>query len=182
MGHLQLVVSGIDSYILLNVFSLLFSGTCSDLPPLMNGDITYSGGLADSRPINTIATYTCDNGYNLTGGPFGVCQKDGSWDGIAPTCQGEFHYNFFISFDTLNVGPTEPPTTCPDLTAPANGMISYNMGATSPRPVDTVATYTCDTGYTLNGGTTRTCGSGGSWSGSPPTCQGIRSTRYCVDG
>ena len=45
-------------------------------------------------------------------------------------------------------------------------MISYNMGTASPRPVDTVATYTCNPGYTLNGGTTtRTCGSDGVWSG-----------------
>ncbi len=63
-------------------------------------------------------------------------------------------------------------TTCPDLIVPANGMISYNMGIASLRPVNTVATYTCDTGYTLNGGTTRTCGSGGSWSGSAPNCVG----------
>ena len=71
--------------------------------------------------------------------------------------------------NTVNTGPTEPPTTCPILTALSNGMISYNMGTIL---VDTVATYTCDTGYTLNGGSTRTCGSDGVWSGSDPTCQG----------
>ena len=67
--------------------------------------------------------------------------------------------------------PTDPPTTCSDLIAPTNGMIGYNMGTASPRPVNTVATYTCDTGFTLNGDTTRTCGSDGVWSGSYPTCQ-----------
>ncbi len=83
------------------------------------------------------------------------------------------HLNSCFTFlDTVNTGPTEPPTTCPDLTVPANGMISYNMGTASPRPVNTVATYTCDTGYTLTGGiTTRTCESDGVWSGSTPTCQ-----------
>ncbi|XP_064386156.1 uncharacterized protein LOC135334774 isoform X2 [Halichondria panicea] len=131
--------------------------TCSDLPPLMNGGITYTGGLADSRPT---ATYTCDDGYTLTEGVSRACQNDGTWSGSAPTCQ-------------VNTGPTEPPTTCPDLTVPANGIISYNMGTASPRPVDTVATYTCIFRYTLNGDTTtRTCGSG-VWSGSAPTCQRI---------
>ena len=73
---------------------------------------------------------------------------------------------------TVNTGPIEPSTTCSDLTVPANGMISYNMGTVSLRPVNTVATYTCDPGYTLNGSTsTRTCGSDGLWSGSAPTCQ-----------
>ena len=73
------------------VISGTISGTCFDLPRLMNGDIAYTAGLADSRPINTIATFTCDNGYTLTGGSVRVCQNDGTWDGITPTCQCEFH-------------------------------------------------------------------------------------------
>ncbi len=75
-------------------------------------------------------------------------------------------------FRTVKTGPIEPPTTCPDLTVPANGIISYNLGTVSPRLVNTVATYTCDTGYTLDGGiTTRTCRSDGVWSGFSPDCQ-----------
>ena len=61
--------------------------------------------------------------------------------------------------------------TCSDLPSLTNGIINYSGGgSTNSRPVDTVATYTCDTGYTLNGGSTRTCGSG-VWSGLAPTCQ-----------
>ncbi len=78
--------------ILLNVFSLLFLGPCFDLPPLMNGDITYTAGLADSRPVMTTAFFTCDNGYTLTGGSFRACQNDGTWSGSTPTCQCEFRY------------------------------------------------------------------------------------------
>ncbi len=61
--------------------------------------------------------------------------------------------------------------TCSDLILLTNGDIVYTAGSTNSRPVDTVATYTCNTGYTLNGGTTRTCESDGVWSGSTPTCQ-----------
>ena len=32
------------------------------------------------------------------------------------------------------------------------------------------ATYTCNTGHTLTGDTTSTCGAGGQWSSSAPTC------------
>ncbi|XP_064386974.1 sushi, von Willebrand factor type A, EGF and pentraxin domain-containing protein 1-like [Halichondria panicea] len=135
--------------------------TCFDLQPLINGAIAYDAGLADSRPINTTATSTCDNDYILIGVSFRVCQNDGTWSGSAPTCHA-------------NTGPTDPPpTTCSDLTALTNGMIGYNMGTVSPKPVGTVATYTCNPGYILNGGTTRTCGSDGVWSESVPVCQPI---------
>ncbi len=65
-----------------------------------------------------------------------------------------------------------PIVTCSDLPSLANGNIDYG-GAGSPnnRPVNTVATYTCVTGYTLTGGSnTRTCGSDGVWSGFAPVC------------
>ncbi len=72
----------------------------------------------------------------------------------------------------IDIGPTAaPPTTCSDLAKPNNGVIGYNMGTASLRPVNTVANYTCDTGYTINGDTTRTCGSDGMWSGSELVCQ-----------
>ena len=67
-----------------------FSETCFDLQPLINGAIAYDAGLADSRPINTTATSTCDNDYILIGVSFRVCQNDGTWSGSAPTCHGEF--------------------------------------------------------------------------------------------
>ncbi len=97
MGHLQLVsVNGIEFVLHINFVECMFtiSGTCSDLPPLMNGVIAYDTGPADSRPINTLATFTCDNGYTstLTRGSFRVCQNDGTWSGTTPTCQCEFHY------------------------------------------------------------------------------------------
>ena len=52
---------------------------------------------------------------------------------------------------------------CTDLMNLVNGGITYDMA---------VATYTCNTGYTLIGGSTRTCESNGVWSGSPPKCEG----------
>ncbi|XP_064386107.1 E-selectin-like [Halichondria panicea] len=130
---------------------------CPELPTLANGMIMYSAGSTHSRPISSSATHSCNTGYTLTGDATRICVS-GVWSGSPPVCQ-------------LNTGPTEPPTTCPYLTVPANGRINYNMGTASPKPVDTVATYTCNTGYTLDEGTTRTCGSDGVWSGSAPTCR-----------
>ncbi len=64
----------------------------------MNGVITYTAGPADSRPINTIATITCDNGYTLTESNFRHCLNDGTWSGTTPTCQCEFHYMYILIF------------------------------------------------------------------------------------
>ncbi len=61
-------------------------------------------------------------------------------------------------------------TTCSDLSVPTNGMIAYDTGSMDARPVNTVATYTCNTGYMLTGDMTRNCGAGGMWSGTDPTC------------
>ena len=63
-------------------------------------------------------------------------------------------------------------TTCFDLSVPLNGVITYSTGSTYNRPVGTMATYSCNTGYALNGGSTRTCQLGWTWSGSAPACKG----------
>ncbi len=64
----------------------------------------------------------------------------------------------------------------------------YSAGSTNKRPFISSATHSCNTGYTLTGGTftigtNRSCVSGGMWSGSPPTCQGefCNSCTVCVD-
>ncbi len=68
----------------------------------MNGVIAYDTGLADSRPINTIAAFTCDNGNTPTGGTFRQCLNDGTWSGTTPTCQCEFHYILTVRPHKLN--------------------------------------------------------------------------------
>ncbi len=81
---------------------------------------------------------------------------------------------------TMPTVTTPLPATCPDLQEMTNIKIIYDMNPMhmGSRSVGTVATYTCDTGYTLNGGTTRTCGSDRVWSGSSPVCQGIYMKLY----
>ena len=54
---------------------------------------------------------------------------------------------------------------CGNLSHPDNGMVSL-----SGIVLDSVATYTCDTGYDLVGNNDRTCLATGNWSGNEPTC------------
>ena len=45
--------------------------------------------------------------------------------------------------------------------------------ALSNTTYNSVVTYTCDVGYTLQGSDSRTCQSNGQWSGSVPQCNGL---------
>ena len=58
---------------------------------------------------------------------------------------------------------------CGTLNDTTNGRVSHSAGTTFGQ----TATYSCDTGYTLVGDSTRTCQADGMWSGSEPTCQGV---------
>ena len=56
---------------------------------------------------------------------------------------------------------------CGPLEVPNNGQVSA-----SETVYNYTATYTCNTGYVLSGGSTRTCQVNGEWSGNAPTCEG----------
>ncbi len=50
-----------------------------------------------------------------------------------------------------------------------NGAVTYSSLAI-PRQENTVASFSCNTGYTLSSTATRTCQSDRQWSGSTPVC------------
>ena len=60
---------------------------------------------------------------------------------------------------------SSPAIDCGDPGTPTNGQRSL-----SSTTYNSVVTYTCDVGYTLQGSNSRTCQSDGQWSGSVPQC------------
>ena len=54
--------------------------TCGELVEPANGDVEYN------RTFNSTATYSCDEGYTLTGNSQRICV--GLWSGSEPTCTG----------------------------------------------------------------------------------------------
>ena len=131
--------------------------------------ISYFGtGSTNNRPVDTVATFSCDTGYTLNGGTTKTCESDGMWSGLDPVCQRKWNgmWTFFFECTLFSTG------ICSDLPLLTNGMIFYSgTGSANKRTVDTVAIFSCDTGYTLNGGATKTCESDGMWSGLDPVCQ-----------
>ena len=57
---------------------------CSDLSDPDNGRVLVSG-----RIIGSIATYDCNEGFELQGGSSTrVCRDNQEWSGTTPTCRG----------------------------------------------------------------------------------------------
>ena len=70
--------------------------------------------------------------------------------------------------------PFHTAVLCPSLSAPANGQV-----VVSSRSPGSQASYSCNTGFVLQGATTRVCQNEGFWSDQEPQCVG--KSRLCVD-
>ena len=144
--------------------SFIAAINCGGLSSPSNGQISIT-----DTTFGSIATYSCDPGYTLDGNTSRICQADGQWSGSQPSCNGEWYLliieqNMYVSCYILY---SFIAIDCGDLSAPSNGHISIT--ATT---FGSVATYSCDLGYTLDGSTSRICQSNGQWSGSQPSCSG----------
>nr|XP_039255745.1 P-selectin-like [Styela clava] len=119
--------------------------TCSDISfPDPNGMITDCQN-SNEPPAGTVCRYVCYPEYVLEGDETRTCQEDGSWSGTddhsckVVTCQA-------LVFDD----PNGQITGCDN-----------EMDA----QIDTVCNFECDSGYTLEGQTSRRCEENGLWSG-----------------
>ena len=59
---------------------------CPVLPGIDNGFITYSPDTVANFDQGTVATYMCNQGFNLQGDRERVCQINGTFSGIEPLC------------------------------------------------------------------------------------------------
>ena len=82
------------------------------------------------------------------------------------------HYVVFLVTSTYLFEVVSSPSicffsaiNCGDPGTPTNGQ--HSLSSTT---YNSVVTYTCDVGYTLQGSNNRTCQSDGQWSGSVPQC------------
>ena len=71
---------------------------CPDLPDPTDGRVTFSADSLAPFTLNTMATYTCDEGYgHSAGSTIRTCgpnpvntDSEGTWSGSAPACESEF--------------------------------------------------------------------------------------------
>ncbi len=143
--------------------------TCPSLVNPTDGTVTMSGNIEGST-----ATYNCNTGFGVNGAEMVTCTSDGSWSADPPTCDCELMVTVLNPL-LVSVCVCVCAAVCPGLSVD-NGMVMYSPSG--PLFENTVATYTCTSGYTLMGDMTRTCGSNMMWNGNDPTCE--RECFVCV--
>ncbi|WAR08646.1 CSMD1-like protein, partial [Mya arenaria] len=151
---------------------------CGPLTAPANGAVTQSGTVYTS-----IGQYECDSGYELQGATSVTCTAAATWSASRPTCAIKEHgmmdapsgtnYGARTLFscntgyqavrattlDCLDTGvwsdvePTCEIKDCGDPGVPDNGSIGISGGTT----YDSVAIYTCNAGFDINGVNQRTC-------------------------
>ena len=96
--------------------------TCGKLPAPVNGDVFW-----ESTDFNSIASYTCSNGFFLTGASERVCLADGFWSERPPRC---------VPSTTAKPDQTQPKSITSKATEPSdvNDPPADQMPFTSPRP------------------------------------------------
>jgi len=125
-----------------------WSGTTPGCTPVDCGlppGLGYTGSVSSSATIyGSTATYTCSQGYSMTGAKTRTCQTDGTWSGTIPSC------------NVVDCGGA------PNL--------SNATSSTTGTTYNSIVTYTCKTGYSMVGNPTRTCLADGTWSTPAPAC------------
>ena len=153
--------------------------TCSLLSDLRNGRIVYKDNVTEQLVFGTVATHSCDEGHFLVGDSVRTCEGNGStvegkWSGTGPVCSGR---SFFPCLNNYLIATVKHyfcvVTFCEPLSF-LNGAITYSPYTVEPFYIGTIATYTCDEGYSLAGPRARVCEGNdsviGEWSESAPLC------------
>ena len=112
---------------------------CNALVNVTNGYVNMTDTVYES-----VAVYSCHEGYRLVGTKRRSCTSSKQWDSSEPECL---------------------PLLCPPLSHPENGFYDE-----SSRQVFTKVKYGCEAGFNLSGPNETTCLSNGTWSHSAPLC------------
>ncbi len=115
---------------------------CGALTSPTRGSVATPGGTL----AGAVATYSCEDGFVLTGVTSRTCGLNNQWSDVAPTCV------------PVDCGP--PPVV-------ANGTPSGRDTA-----FEAVQTYACAAGYVLSGAAQIRCAPSGNWS-PPPQCNDV---------
>ena len=79
--HLSANVCSLSQITLHTYLNFFLPENCPILPDPENGMVTLTG-----VSVGDMATYTCNDGFELMGVQKLTCQEDGTWDNPLPLC------------------------------------------------------------------------------------------------
>ena len=174
--------------------SILSAVFCQALPMPSNGRVEYSTGLqSGGYTVGTVVHTDCNSGYIRLGSRTRTCEPSGRWLGWLTTCirskKSRYYVHklryltFCFSQIKLILIMLIHIVTCAFLPSPSNGGSTYTMNAICTNipntktitcgryPVNTVVSFTCNYGYSLEGFRSRTCQNSGHWNKQYPRCR-----------
>lgn len=146
---------------------------CGTLNDPENGSVDLSDGTTEGSD----ATYTCFAGYQLKGVTTRTCSRSG-WSATEPTCERKqlTYFLYLLNYTIILIlFLYSSAVDCGILDAPGVGQVSWTSTF-----LGGIATYSCFTGYVLDGQAQRTCEANGFWSGQPPVCRRKYTTDDCI--
>ncbi|XP_039908868.1 sushi, von Willebrand factor type A, EGF and pentraxin domain-containing protein 1-like [Simochromis diagramma] len=124
---------------------------CEKMSEPTHGSMKCSDPLG-SFSYQSTCTFTCDEGYVLSGSPSLQCEASANWNGSQPYCVA---------------------VQCPALQNLTNGFVSCGEDADTRFSYKNTCSFSCDQGYHLVGASRVTCTSGGTWNQQIPHCEAI---------
>ena len=145
---------------------------CPKLPSLRYGKVIVNGYGSSAT-----AYYSCNYGYELDGAYSRKCQHDGSWYGKAPECRRVARSKsllYRLNWISNQVVQWMLPILyniggCAKLDAPTYGNVWVTGNYYS-----SVAYYSCNHGYELDGAYSRKCLHDYTWDGKAPECRPVK--------
>ena len=137
--------------------------------------MTYSDTV-----FNSTATYSCTHiGYELIGSFERVCEDNGNWSNIEPTCQCKISIIIVNSCVIKLLISTAAVITCgiPDVALGNESILTTAFASTT---YSSIASYTCAVGYDLIGPLQQICQSNKQWSAYSPYCQSQKYALYII--
>uniref|UniRef100_A0A8C1SD31 Sushi, von Willebrand factor type A, EGF and pentraxin domain-containing protein 1 n=1 Tax=Cyprinus carpio TaxID=7962 RepID=A0A8C1SD31_CYPCA len=120
---------------------------CPVLSPPENGFFIQN---VCNNQFNSACGVRCLPGFDLQGDGIRLCQPDGTWSGVQPSCRVR---------------------ACPDLSPPRHGVLNCSE-QTTPHRLECLVR--CEQGYRLQGRARLTCLANSEWSGPQPRCVEVR--------
>lgn len=102
--------------------------------------------IGDKTTYPSEVEFECDAGFNLQGSTIRRCEADGQWSGVEVKCRA---------------------VDCGRLAIPEHGF-AHGNSTTYPNTI----TFSCNTGFSLHGTSSRTCQADGTWTSGKTRCQG----------